>query len=339
MPTIDEAAGNPPTQLWGPLLAGIGDITQQQRVVFTTYARKVLPLDGFVFWLRTGQFDHAGTLHHQASRSQNEDDTVTIDAVLFTSPEQIVALNATNDSLVVGEVEGVRYAFGTHSWVSAQAGLWHYGGASVPATLATQLIDDPGQLDPARLIVSDSLPAWLAITAYAPPWLIPANPAIPLYPSFLVPDNIAPPFGAVHIEPAGIRALQSAPLLLNTVVPVLNNLGQPVLDTHGVAVTKTETRHTQLVAERVRVTLYGTDNPTALAFLDTVLRYSLDTGIIGLLNMPAVRDGKRGWMEGMLIGQQKQIDFEISYIQTALYDLALELIQLAATAVIQPPGC
>ena len=81
MPQISETAGLPPNQLYGALLAGIEDISQQKPVTFYTYARRVLPLDGFVFWLRTGEFSQQGMLHNTAERSQNEDDTVTTDRV------------------------------------------------------------------------------------------------------------------------------------------------------------------------------------------------------------------------------------------------------------------
>jgi len=335
MPQINETAGQPPTGLFGALAAGLGDISQQATITFATYARRVLPLDGFVFWLRTGQFTQSGMLHHTAERSQNEDDTTTTDQVVFTTTTESVALNqASTQTLIVGTVEGVRYAFRAHGMFAAQAGLWHYTGTSIVASLATQLIDDPEQLKPDRLIVSDSLPAWLAIAGYNPPWLIPTNPAIPLYPSFLVPDNLAPPFGAVHIDPQRIVAMQAAPELHTVWRPLVDGYGKPVRDGTGQPVLRAATRHNQLVQEQVRVTLYGCDNNTALAFLDVVLRYSFDTNIIGMMNpMPAVRDDKRTWPEGMLIAQKKQIDFSISYNQATIFDIANHQIAEATAAI------
>jgi hypothetical protein len=335
MPQINETAGLPPNQLYAALLAGIEDISQQAEVTFATYTRRVLPLDGFVFWLRTGQFNQQGMLHHTATRAQNEDDTVTTDNVVFTTISPIVALNEANtQTLIVGTIEGVRYAFLAHGAFASQAGIWHYTGASVVATLATQLIDDPDQL-PKDLIVSDSLPAWLSLIDYTPIWLIPSNPLIPLFPSFAVPDNLAPPFGAVHIEPSAIRYMQAAPTLLTTWQPTLDGYGKPILDGNGNPVLHAETRHTQLVSEQVRVTLYGCGNRAALAFLDLVLRFSYDQNIIGMMNpMPAVRDDKRTWPEGMILAQKKVIDFAISYNQSAIYDQAQNLINAATTAIV-----
>lgn len=340
MPQIDETAGLPPTLLNGPLAAGIADISQQTTVTFQTYTRRVLPLDGYVFWLRTGQFQAQGYLAHTAERSQDETDTVATDHVSFVTTTEITQLNESNGStLYVGVAEGVSYAFRSHGWFNDQAGVWHYAGNSVVASLATQLINDPAQLDPKRLIVSNSLPAWLALATYNPVWLVPANPGITLYPSFLVPENLPPPFGAVHIHPEQTQALSSAPLLRTVPLPLLDGRGDPVFDGHGFPVTVPGTSHTQLATDFVRVTLYGADNPSALAFLDLVNRYSVDQDIIGMMSIPTVRDDKRTWPEGMIIAQMKHLDFQVSYVQSAVYYLAQQLIHEAqATVIAQDPG-
>ena len=318
MPTIEEIAGLPVQELNGALGAGIADISQQRDVCLFTYTRKVLPADGFIFWIRTGAFTIKGMLHHSADRDQAETETATTNSVVLTTLQPLQSLNAMNtDVLIVGEVEGVRYAFSRHGYFAEQPAVWVYTGDSLLPAFATQLLDDPQQFNALELIVSDSLPAWLAIASYNPIWLLPPNPGIPLYPSFAVPDNITPPYGVVHNDPDGIRALQAVPLLLPYTLPN-NSIG---------------TRHTQLTAERVRITLYGVGNDLAQDFLDTCLRYMLDTDIIGLMNMPAVRDGKRTWREGMVLAQQKFIDFEVSFIQSRVIDLAQQLIEQAATTV------
>lgn len=333
MPLIDELGG-PEAGLADALAADLADVSQQREVVFFQYSRRVLPLDGFVFWLRVGMFKAMGMLHHSADRSQNEDDSATSDAVIFTTTSPIAKLNEiAPETLTVGEVEGVKYAFRTHGWFAAQAGLWHYTGSSLISPFATQLIDNPAQLNPKRLIVSDSMPAWLSLIDYTPPWLVPTNPLLPLFPSYAVPANLLPPYVSVHIEPENIRAIQAVPLLRPVQLPLLDGFGQPVLDGNGNPVTFTGTRHTQLAQERVRCTLYGCDNDTALAFLDTVLDYSRNIDIIGLMNMPVVRDGKRNWIEGNIIAQQKFIDFEISYLQHRVIQIAQGVIKSASTTV------
>jgi len=317
MPTLDELSGLPPEDLYAALAAGLDDLSKHKRVHFGVYTRTVLPLDGYVFWLRSGSYSATGVVHHTAERSQDEDETYAQDSIVFTTKQPLVELNASNtQTLLVGEVEGVKYAFRTHGWFFAQAGIWHYTGMSVRAAKAIQLIDNPAQFDANALIVSNSLPSWLALATYSPEWLIPPNPGIPLFPSFLVPDNLSPPYGAIHIEEAETRAIQG--------VPWLRAVGTP-----GTA----PTQHTQLASDRVRVTLWGCDNPTALAFLDLVLSYSRDTDAIGLMNTPIVRDGKRTWPEGMILGQHKTIEFEVSYLQAAQYAVADQLVLQAAATV------
>lgn len=338
MTQIEESAGQPPDLLYGPLLAGIEDISQQRKVTLFTYTRRVLPLDGYVFWLRTGTFEVTGVIHHSIRREQSETDTSADDTVMLTTNEQIVRLNDTaTDTLIVGIVEGTNYAFGSHGWYNDQAGIWHYSGTSVDRTTVSQFITDPGAITSDMLIVSDSLPAWLSLASYTPVWMLPTNPEIALYPSFLVPDNLAPPYGSVHIEPEGIATISAAPLLRSGWAPLLDGFGNPVLDGNGDPILRLTTAHSQLVTERVRVTLYGCDNATALAFLDAVNRYSDDQNVIGIMNMPAVRDGKRPFSEGMVIAQMKVIDFQISYVQSAVYDQAFQLILSAFATVIPYP--
>lgn len=314
MASVEElvGAGGP---LHEALAAGLADISQQQTVPFLTYSKAVLPLDGYVFWLRASSFEQTGMLHWMTEREVAEDETATRNTVVFTTTEEIVQLNQTNTQiLVVGLIETRAYAFGRIGWFSPQSGVWHYQGEALHPATATQLIDDPAQLNLSDVIVSNSLPAWLTLQTYLPVWITwpgQRNPQIPLYPSFMLPDNIEPPFGSVHIEPTTTRALQSAPQ-------------------HG--------RYTwsqwQSAQESVRVTLYGCDNNAARDFLDLVLDYSYQYGVIGMMNMPIVRDEKRPWAEGMTLAQKKTLEFEVSYTQTRISTIARQLI-LSAQATVQ----
>jgi hypothetical protein len=328
MASIDEIMGNPATGLADALAAGIIDLSKARDLEFDLYTRIVLPLDGFVFWLRSGDLTVKGVLHYTSDRPQDEDGTLTESTVVLTCNQEIVFLNASNtQTLIVGEVEGQKFAFHRHGFFFREANVWHYEGTTINANLSTQLIDDPSTLDPTQVIVSDSLPIWLQIASYSPIWLNPPNPMVQLFPSYLVPDNLPPIYGAVHHEPEAIRALQDAPLLRPQigVAP-----GTPPINV-GLL-------HNQLVSESVRVTLYGCNNAMAADFLDTVLRYSLDTDNIGIMNMPAIRDGKKGWADGMLIAQQKIIDFDISYVQNRAYAVATQLIASAQVSVVVSDG-
>jgi hypothetical protein len=313
VPTLDELNGVT-GQLHDALAAGIADISQATTVCFSVYHKVVLPLDGFVFWLRAGDFDQAGSIHWMTDRRQDEAETHSDNTIVFTTQEEVQSLNATNsDTLVVGDIEGRQYAFNRHGWYFPQAGVWHYQGEGLNASVASQLVDDPSQIDMSKLIVSDSLPAWLALVSYDPVWISwpkDRNPHITLYPSYLVPDNQPTPYGSVHIEPTRIDALQSMPWLSSTY------------------------SHYQLTKETVRVTLYGCDNAAAADWLDLVEQYTLDTDAFGIMNMPTLRDGKRTWTPGMMLAQQKFVEFEVSYVQTRINDIARQLIIEALARVL-----
>lgn len=315
MPSIDELGGQPTTPLSAALLAGIENIAEAAVVTFTLYRRVVLPLDGFVFWINTGaQVQAMGSLHRMTEREQNEDVTESNNSMVFTTQVELWNLNAAGtDTIPIGEVDGVKYAFGKIGWYFEQANVWHYTGDAVNPSMSTQFVDSESDLDPSRLIVSNSLPAWLTLYNYNPIWLQPANPAIPLFPSYAMPDNVVPPFGAVHIDPASIEGVQNA----------------PAFDS-GMSLT-------QLVRERVRVTLYGCNNDMALDFLALVENYSIDWNIIGLANSPVVRDEKRPWSEGMILAQKKTIEFDITFVQSRINNLARQMITAAYWALIVRP--
>lgn len=316
MPTVDELGTVPSGGLLhDALTAGIADISQQTTVSFTIYQKVVLPLDGFVFWLRSAVFDQTGAIHFMIERDQDETETRARNTIVFTTTEQVQEFNDTNtQQLVVGEIADRRYAFSRHGWFFPQAGVWHYQGTGLPSSTDTQLVDDPSQINTTTPIVSNSLPAWLTLVSYDPVWVswpVERNPHVTLYPSFLVPDNLDPPYGVVHIEPSRIEALQDTAMWTT-----------PTFD------------HYQLTRESVRVTLYGCNNNQAADFLDLVEQYSLDTDSFGILNMPTIRDGKKPWPEGMVIAQQKFVDFEVSYIQTRINDVARQLITSAFATIL-----
>ena len=134
-------------------------------------------------------------------------------------------------------------------------------------------------------VVSNSLPIWLSMNGMpVVDWQPITNP-VTLYPSFLVPGSLVPPFAAVHIDPNGTRAIASAATLGSTL------------------------SHAQLASDKVRITTYGLRNAAAQDLADFVAQFSLDTDLLGITNMPIVRDEKRTQVELGAIGQKKVIDF------------------------------
>ena len=86
---------------------------------------------------------HRG-LHWMSERQQNEDETASQNQIVFTTGSQIAQLNAANTTtLVVGEVEGMRYSFNRYGFFMPQAGLWHYSGDAVQPAEASDRITLP----------------------------------------------------------------------------------------------------------------------------------------------------------------------------------------------------
>src|SRR5208282_3876785 len=316
MTTADEATAAL-TQLAGDLAVGVTTLDLNQVVVFTKYVKVVLPLDGFVFWVKAdllspsallnaavlnsftpnqgrrvitpaATINARGSLHYATSQNQEEVATFAVNRVVFTSLQEIQDFNQIGPNvLFVAEFDGIRFAFNARSNFYKQANLYHYTGNALYSTMDTQLVDSPAQMS-TQLVVSNSLPLWLALNGYNPGFGMFGCP-VTLYPSFAVPDNLPPPYGTVHVLPESTQALSAAPLLDQTM------------------------GHTQLVRENVRITLYGLRNAEALTFQDCVNQYSLDTDNIGIMNMPTVRDDKKNQTEFVIPAIKKILDFEISY--------------------------
>lgn len=312
MPAVDETNL---TDLAAPLFAGVEQISRDQAVTFTLYRKRVFPADQFVYWVNAALVDDPpvettisvkGSLHRTANETQAEDGTYAVNRVVFTSEQQVDSFNDIAPlDMWLGAFDEVRFTFNsilTQRYV--QAGLFHYVGDAVYPALETQIIDTPEQLAALETVVSNSLPLWLTLTM---------GDTIAVYPSYLVPDNIRPPYIAVHIFPENTAAIQSAP-----------------------RVDETSSRW-QLAQDKVRVTMYGLNNKQALAWIDYVAAYSLDSDALGLMNMPVPRDEKRIQTELSVIAQKKTVEFDVNYYQAAVYAIARVYI-LSCMASFNPQG-
>jgi hypothetical protein len=327
MPTINEATSGAKTPLAASLAAGVDNISYSQVIPFTLYKKLVLPVDGFVFWVKgdlvqpdilppntPATVKIKGSLHYSTEVGQHEDGTVAYNTVVFTALSEIDTFKEVNPQvLYLADFEGIRFSFSSRGKFYEQANLYHYMGTAVSSVMETQIIDTQAELDALEPIVSNSLPIWLAMRSYVPPYpgfTCPIN----LYPSFLVPDNWPPPYGAVHIE-----------------------------DTRSLVETATLTRNLtseQLAAETVRVTTYGVPHRVIVDFLNFVIQYSYDWNFIGIMNMPIIVDEKRTASELGVLAQKKTIEFKISYLQRSVRDIARQFIKHCVVqneAVIGPP--
>jgi hypothetical protein len=153
------------------------------------------------------------------------------------------------------------------------------------------------------VVVSNSLPLWLAMDQMTPPFPYPAGQTWLLYPSFLVPNDITPPYGVVHIYPENTEPMTLAPLVTST--------GSVY----------------QYAKDRVRVTLIGLRNFNAWDFIQYVaaLAEQFDAPF-GIMNTPIPRDEKRNQDELSALAMKKTMVYEINYYQSRMRDIAQQLI-------------
>lgn len=329
MVSVAEAAGSPQSQQAADLAAGLSLLSANETVTFARYNRYVLPFDGFVFWVNAAITNPTatnnsivaqGALHISKSKIQDGTESYSLNKVVFTTTQPLHEnFNAIGPTTIyIGSVvnpndgAAIRFAFSDQGAFFQQAGLHHYSGDAIYAPLASQIIDDVTAFDGLSPVVSNSLAVWLSLNTYFPPYpgfMMPAG--LTLYPSFLVPSSSQPPYGVVHIPPEATEPITS-----------------PFLDrTLG---------HWQSAMDRVRVTLYGLNQRQAADFLDFVLQYSEDTSNIGMMNIPVIRDEKLKQNELGLLAQKKTIDFEVSYQQTTLRNVARALIGKVIVGYVPP---
>lgn len=316
--SIISEAGVAPTQLQAALDSGLEQISSNQTVSFQQYVKSVLPTDGFVFWVATGYCVRVpGSLHVLADRRQDEDQTIAANQMVFTAEEEVSQLNSVApDTLWVGawQVDGttLQVAFSSTGMNYQQAGLWHYRGFAVYPALASQLIDSAADL-PAGPIVSNSLPIWLS-----------QNSMAPVYPSFLVPDNIVPPYIAVHIEPNQTIALQAFPLF------DWSARANPSTDPSPLY----ELPSWQLMRDTVKLTFYGFTNQQAIQFYAALMDYSVNTDDFGFCNSPSIIDDKRTQVEIAALAMKKTMVIQASYYQGTADAIARRLILSAGFSSI-----
>lgn len=370
MAPLSESLGSgASSQMNAVLDEGLRVLSRDQQITFRRYVRLVLPLDGFVFWVRADltargsalfnssalnssplnegpspeapieEISVRGSLHSNATSMQQEDEGYALSRVVFTTDEEVQALNSiapgemyigefeypprSDKSSSIGDfkvgvssIEGshqgrLRFAFSSQGFYYVAAGLWHYQGDAVYPALETQIIDTLAGFDSRPLVVSNSLPFWLGFSQVSPhPWVAPRE-IFPVYPSFSVPYNVSPPYATAHVVPEATTGIGSAPLISSK-----------------------DSSTTQLTHDTVRVTTYGLRNAASIAFMAAVMRATVDFGVVGIMNVPIPRDEKRTQAELGLLAMKKTIEFEVSYYQSSINDFAVQSIKSAIPSFI-----
>lgn len=307
MPSLSEMA-YAKDELNASLVQGQNDFNHPA-VTFTKYLRKVLPLDGFVFWVKAsiiaGEPDPGpdtktvkGYLHLTTESIQDEEQLYDKNVVTFTAQSDIDPFNDIGgEVLYIGEFYGIRFAFSRRSGLNEPANIYHYTGNAIYPHMLSQIISSPDDIDLADVVVSSSLPVWLSLSQY-----------MPMYPAMLSVQNLAPPYATVKCsEP----------------VPVA---GAFYLDD--------KQNQYQLVSEDVTVSVTGLRNAAIEDFLRYIHDYTLsDRAEMGVMNIPVVQDERVTQNELNIIAMRKKIKFKVNYYQQRMRNISRQLITSAIPSI------
>ncbi|EGL8528655.1 hypothetical protein IRL25_005362, partial [Salmonella enterica] len=266
MPSLNELQQTAKTELNAALTQGLDDISRFQVVTFTKYIRKVLPLDGFVFWVKASVLSSApdsepdtvnvkGYLHLTTESIQDDEQLYDRNVVTFTAQADIDPFNDIgSDVLYIGEFFGIQFSFSRRTGLNEAANLYHYSGEAIFPYMRSQIINSADDIDLADVVVSNSLPIWLSLSQF-----------MPMYPAMLSVQNLVPPYATVKCgEPSPVA-------------------GAFWLDE--------KQNQYQLVSEDVTITVTGLRNAAVEDFLRYVQDYTLsDKAEMGVMNIPVIQD-------------------------------------------------
>jgi hypothetical protein len=247
-------------------------------------------------------FPATGMVHVTSEVVQDETVGFDVNHIVFTSTTDVDEFNQINPkSIFIAEWNGLQFAFSKRATFSQQSGLWHYQGDALYPSMATQVVNSLADLDLGNPVVSNSLPIWLTLNRFCP-----------MYPSFLVPDDIAPPWCTVHIDPESTQALQATPYV------------DPCTGSQY-----------QLCRDVVRLTTYGLKHNEVMDLMQYIFAYMSGGDVLGLMNTPVVRDEKAMQIELNVLAQKKTIEFEVNYYQSRIRSVARKYVTQAIMSV--PP--
>ncbi|EPN8209667.1 hypothetical protein ACT3PL_004495 [Yersinia enterocolitica] len=302
MPSLAELQKTAQTELNAALTQGLDDISLSEVVTFTKYIRKVLPLDGFVFWVKASiltddtdpepdTVDVKGYLHLTTETIQDDEQLYDRNVVTFTAQSDIDPFNDIgSDVLYIGEFYGIQFSFSRRTGLNEPANLYHYTGEAVYPHMRSQIINSAEDIDLTDVVVSSSLPIWLGLNQY-----------MPMYPAMLSIQNISPPFATVRCS---------------NVTPVA---GSFYLDEKN--------NQYQLVSEDVTISVTGLRNAAIEDFLRYMQQYTIsDDAEMGIMNIPVVQDERVTQNELNVIAMRKTIKFKINYYQQRMRNVARKLV-------------
>lgn len=159
--------------------------------------------------------------------------------------------------------------------------------------MRSQIINSADDIDLSDVVVSSSLPIWLALNQY-----------MPMFPAMLSTQNLSPPY-------ATVKCSNTSPIA-----------GAFYLDE--------KQNQYQLVSEDVTLSVTGLRNASIEDFVRYVQDYTTgDAPEMGIMNIPVVQDERVTQNELNIIAMRKTIKFKINYYQQRMRDLSRRLITSA----------
>lgn len=331
------AVGREPslTALQSAVKGGVEDISQYEETSFVRYSKVRNPYDGSVFWVLVpeSQKSFQGSLHMTTNTLQEEVSVFALNYVVFTTNQEISELNTIQPTdmwvceFTTPSGVALKVGFSERTSFYHQAGAWHYRGDALYPQMGTQLVDSQDQIPLAGPIVSNSLPIWLAFEFYlnSIPSFQKADPILlPHYASYLIPDNIQPPYVAVHIEPDDTKPLGYFPMVVEQTSEVdpLNR----VYETD------------QLSEDKVILTLFGLTNEQAVQYVNFLVQRSVDYDEFGFMDSPVIKDDKKTQTEFAILAMKKRVILRVSYYQATARAILQRLIVKASCSILIPGG-
>ncbi len=323
MTTVSSADPNW-TMQHSALVEGLHNLTNDSlsgTFTFTQYNKVVLSQDGYVFWVAdpSTTITVRGDLHVSTDREQEVDGTIAYNSVILDSQDIINEFNKVSPTTMwIGTIpipDGgtVMAAFQRRGPFFENAGIYHYAGFAIFPPFSDLIVSSVSDI-PQGPIVSNSLPIWLNIMnkMSAIPG-VKADTSIPVYPSFLVPENIVPPYIVVNIDPDMTTFLQAWPEFVWTAG---GGASQDV-------------PFYQLAKDEVELILYGLNNQQALQFMAGLMAYSEYYSDFGFMSSPVFQDQKRTQPEISAIALKKTLRFNVDYYMSTADAIGRQLIESA----------
>ena len=268
MPSLDELAEATGSQLSGVLQSAVETISSGQEISFRLYVRQVLPIDGFVYWV------NAEIIAPQELARMN-----------ITAPLTATIKGSLHRQVVTEQSESLSRDVNNIIFTPIEKA----DDFNVEDPNAIYLGDDISD----EQIISNSTPIWLALKPFAT-----------VYPSFLVPSNLRPPY---------------------IVADVRNTMPLAMASRYDAG----RKQRYQFAQDSVRITLYGFSNQMALDYVDFVVNKALEDEEFGITNMPIPVDVKSNQVEINALAKKKIVDFEVNYYQQTTREISQKLIKEA----------